>query len=191
MKLLHALTAAAAIALATSGAGCSGKADTQAPIPRRTAYPRPQLPDTVLAAADGLPLKFEVNTQAATELPRPDWLNIRYPMLRATIHVTFTAAADSSTLDEVRRNRMQRLMLNAGDKPSNHTEFTNPDGFDVLIVETEGISTPLQFLASGPDRWVVSGAAYLDSYNAAADSLRPIIQAIRHDIYRAMQHLSR
>lgn len=149
------------------------------------------MPDTVLAAADGLPLKFEVNTEATTERPRPDWLNIRYPMLGATIHVTFTTAADSSTLDEVRRNRMQRLLLNAGDKPSNHTEFTNPDGFDILIVETEGISTPLQFLASGPDRWVVSGAAYLDSYNAAADSLRPIIQAIRHDIYRAMQHLSR
>lgn len=161
------------------------------PVPRRTAYPRPQLPDTVLADYKPAPLLFFINADASASSPRPGWLDIRYPMLGATIHVTFTETT-AAQIEDVRRNRMERLMLNTGDKPSTHSEFTNPSGFDILVSETDGATTPLQFLASDGSRWVVSGATYFDNPAAtvSTDSIRPIVKAIRRDIIEALKNLS-
>lgn len=175
---------------ALSLAGC-GNSENQRIIPRRTAYPRPQLPDTVLADYKDAPLHFEVNSDATTSSPKEGWLNIRYPMLGATVHVTFTPTT-TSDIDEVRHNRMERLMLNAGDRPSNHSEFTNSEGFDILLSETDGATTPVQFLASDGERWVVSGAAYFDNPAAtsSSDSIRPMIKAIKRDLLEALKNLS-
>jgi len=188
MKTLTRLLIAPCIILMLTGCGGS---DSQRAIPRRTAYPRPQLPDTVLATYEKAPLHFEINADANTVMPRKGWLDISYPMLGATVHVTFTETT-AENIDEIRRNRMERLMLNSGDRPSTHSEFTNPSGFDVLIAETDGATTPLQFLATDSRRWVVSGAVYFNDPDAGAsyDSIHPMVDALRRDITKAMTALS-
>ena len=171
-------------------ASCAGS-DERTSVPRRTAYPRPQLPDTAMVLAADAPLGFRVNAEAEAVAPRPGWLDIVYPRLGASVHVSFTPT-DTSAVASVRENRMERLMLNIGDSHATNTEFVNPAGFDVLLTEAEGSLTPLQFLATDDSAWVVSGAVYFADPKAAAavDSMRPIVKALRRDLLEALKSLN-
>ena len=166
-------------------AGCGGR--QQLPIPLPVAYPRPILPDTAMTLCPDAPLRFLVNADAAVSAPKYGWLDIAYPTLGATVHVTFTPT-DPDRIDAVKDNRMERLMLNAGDRPTDFAESVNPAGFSVLLAESEGSLTPLQFLATDDSLWVMSGAVYFADPAAAAspDSIRPMVRAIRDDLVRAL-----
>ena len=170
-------------------AGCTGDQGART-VPRRTAYPRPELPDTVMAAAQGAPLHFLVNTAATAASEKDGWLNISYPPLGATVFVTFTPTTPAEAAG-IKANRMERLMLNSGDHPSEHTEFITAHGFSALMVRTDGISTPVQFIATDDSAWVVSGAVYFNDPNAAeaTDSIRPMAEAIAGDVFRALKEL--
>lgn len=181
-RLFPAIAVAALVALASCSAG--DDADRRA-VPRRTAYPRLRLPDTVMAPVADFPALLEVNAQAAVTSPRPGWLNVAYPALGAVLHITYTASAPPE-IDEVKANRMRRLMLNAGDRPSRQSEFVNPAGFDILMIRTESSSTPLQFVATDDSTAVVSGAVYFSDPAVArtenTDSIAPAIDAIERDL---------
>lgn len=158
-------------------------------IPHPTAYPRPNLPDTLMVVTNEAPLVFYVNAQSEVTYPRPGWLDISYPTLGATVHVTFTMAKPDE-IEAIKENRMERLMLNAGDRPVDFSEFTNGAGFDIVTATSEGSATPVQFLATDDSEWVVSGALYLSTPDAAAvDSLKPIIDAIRSDLIKSMTNM--
>ena len=181
-----------AIMLFAMLAGCTGRRDDNI-VPRRTAYPRPALPDTAMTATDCTPgLHLEANACAVIESPRPGWINVSYPTLGARIHITVTqtTAADVAT---VRANRLQRLMLNEGDRRSEHREWTNPAGFDILMARSEASSTPLQFLATDDSTAVVSGAVYFADPAVAttesADSIRPVLDALERDIVTSLSRL--
>lgn len=186
MRPSKLLIASAVVAALLSG--CGKKDDMRVPLPY--AYPRPNLPDTVMTPAAGTPLHFLVNAQAKTDVPRPGWLNVAYPELGATIHVTFTAT-NPDDVWEVKDNRMERLLLNAGERAVDFSEFTNAAGFYVAAATSEGALTPLQFIASDDSAWVVSGAVYFDSPGAASnpDSIRPVVQAIRRDLLRSLSSI--
>lgn len=185
MRLPAAIALTALLASACTG----GPADNVA-VPRQRAYPRPALPDTVLTAAPSAPLYFLVNADAALDQPREDWLNIHYPTLGVTVHTSFTPTTPDKVQD-VMANRMQRLLLNAGQAEPRFTESVNAAGFDIVIAQSETGVTPLQFLATDNSGWVVSGAARIADGDGAAnvDSLRPIINAVRHDLERALAGL--
>lgn len=181
-----------AIILPTMLAGCTGRGDDNI-VPRRTAYPRPALPDTAMAATGCAPgLYLEANARAVIESPRPGWINVAYPGLGARIHITVTPVTAADVAD-VRANRMQRLSLNEGDRRSEHREWTNAAGFDILVARTEASSTPLQFLATDDSSAVVSGAVYFADPAVAttesADSIRPILDAIERDIATSLSRL--
>ncbi len=165
--------------------GCSNRK----PVPRREAYPRVQLLDTVMVAAEA-PAYFLVNSQARVEQSREDWLTVAYDTYGATMYVTFTETLPSS-VDEVKRNRMERLLLNSGEQLSHHSEFTTSYGYDVVLSYSEGTATPLQFIATDNSSMVVSGAVYFANPKApeAVDSITPVIDALRGDIMRAMINL--
>ena len=169
----------------TLAAACGRRAEVGLPLPN--AYPRPNLPDTVLTAVNGIPFHFLANEDAETEFPRKDWLDIKYPTLGATVHVTFSETTPDEITD-VKENRMQRLMLNAGERQIDFAEFTNKAGFSILTASAEGAATPFQFLATDDSACVVSGAVYFSSPDApgAVDSIRPMVKAIRHDLLRAL-----
>lgn len=174
-------------------AGCTGRHDGNT-VPRRTAYPRPTLPDTAMTAADtgAAELHLEVNAAAETESPRPGWINVTYPGLGARIHITVTPVTAADVAD-VRANRMQRLTLNEGDRRSEHREWANAAGFDILVARTEASSTPLQFLATDDSSAVVSGAVHFADPAVAttesADSIRPILDALERDIVTSLSRL--
>lgn len=178
-----------AAVLAALMTGCGS--DERKPVPRRKAYARVELPDTAMRAADDTPLHMPVNASARTECPRPGWLDISYPTLGATVHVTFTKAAGIEELERVKANRMQRLMLNAGEEESESGEFSNGHGFNIYIMKSEGVATPIQFLATDDSAWVVSGAAYFNIKPGpgAVDSLRPMVDAVERDILKSMGDL--
>lgn len=185
MKWVLAASAAVIIGMAAS---CGG--DDSAPVPRRRAFPRPALFDTVMIVADSLPVRFEVNASATTARPRPDWLDIVYAPYGATVHTSFTTVGSPAELETVKANRMERLLLNAGDHTGRRMEFVNPGGFDVMVVATGG-TTPVQFLATDNATIVVSGAAYFADRRAAeaSDSIAPYVKAIYNDIMRSMRTL--
>lgn len=188
--MTHRLTLYIILAAFTAAiAGCTGSGDDTA-IPRRTAYPRPATMDTVMTVPDSLPVSFAVNASATVSRPRLGWLDVAYPAYGATMHVTFTPV-DTSDIDEVRANRVERLTLNSGGRPSVTREAINAAGFDYLTVRTDGAATPLQFLATDGRSIVVSGAVYMFDPAAASavDSIQPIVDAIEADINRSMIQL--
>ena len=169
--------------------GCGER--EQKAVPRRKAYARVELPDTVMRTADGTPLRMMVNASALTSIPRPGWLDIAYPTLGATVHVTFTETQGIEELEAVKTNRMERLMLNAGEGESESGEYSNGHGFNIYIMKSEGTATPVQFLATDDSAWVVSGAAYFDVNPGpgAVDSLRPMVEAVERDIVESLSSL--
>ena len=182
MKFIHLCL------VALAAAACTKQPAVEIPLPH--AYPRPALPDTAMVAAPDAPLHFLVNSQAVVSSPRPGWLDVAYPQLGATVHITFSRT-DASEIETVKENRMERLILNAGERPTDFAEFTNNAGFNVLLAQTDGATTPIQFLATDNTAWVASGAVYFASPDAttAVDSLRPMLTAIRRDLARALQAL--
>ncbi len=169
-------------------AGCSG--GEKRAVPRRKAYPRIELPDTAMRPAEAAPLHFLVNGQTCVTSEKEGWLNVKYPTLGATMYVTFTRTAPAE-IATVKANRMERLMLNNGGLPSKQSEFITPGGFRSLVAQTDGASTPIQFLATDDSVWVVSGAVYFSDPKAtvATDSVRPMTEAITADIFRALNGL--
>ncbi len=183
-------TACALILTAACLAACNGHGGESRAIPRRPAYPRLQLPDTAMTLETQAPLQFMVNSHAIASWPRPDWLDIAYPTIGATIHVTFTPVTPA-TVDDVMHNRMERLMLNAGAGITHQAEFTNSHGFDIYMARGEGSTTPVQFLATDGRNMVVSGAAVMPGITASTptDSIGPAVDALYRDILTAMQSL--
>lgn len=189
---MRTLKTIVAICSVVALASCTGTHNRQATpgLPFPKAYPRPNLPDTTLISAADTPLHFMVNAEADLSSPRDGWLDINYPTLDATVHVTFTSA-DAPQIEAVKENRMERLMLNAGDRFTDFKEFSNPAGFNILTAYTENSSTPLQFLATDNRAWVVSGVVYFHNPKASTslDSVKPMIRAINYDLTRALNEM--
>ncbi|MDE6288378.1 MAG: hypothetical protein K2M00_06300 [Muribaculaceae bacterium] len=166
---------------------CGGE---QKPVPRRTAYPRAPHHDTAMIQAAEAPIYFDVNAAANVTSTAPGWLNVAYPAYDAVMYVTFTPV-DETSIDTVRVNRMERLLLNAGGAPGERREFMNEAGYDVMIFTARGTATPVQFLATDGESSVVSGAVYFSDPRAAAavDSLDPYVRAIEGDVMRSMKTL--
>lgn len=177
------------VLIATAMAAC-GTSDSSAPVPRRYAYPRvPQL-DTVMAPLAATPVAMMVNKSATVGSDKSGWYNITYPTLGATMYLTVTHVS-ADDIEDVRANRMERLVLNAGGRPTRHTEFETPRGFAVYAVRTENSATPLQFLATDGSSAVVSAAVYFADPRAAesADSIAPAVDAIEADMFRVINSL--
>lgn len=168
-------------------------------IPRRTAYPRINICDTVYVKTSLLPIHFEINAEAiatndSTHISTNGgkWINIFYPKYNATLYCTYTPV-NACTLDQVIDNRIERISLNIGSLTSEITEISNPSGITSKIIYTpESVVTPLQFIATDNLSWVVSGAFSFNeiSNNISIDSISPILDAVNADILHSIKNLS-
>lgn len=177
------------VSLALAAASCGGQADTA--VPRRTAYPRMRLLDTAMTTVEAVPgVTVQVNAGARTSSPRPGWLDVAYPAYGATMHITVTDATPA-TVDGIKANRMERVVLNAGGLPGRQAEWVTPGGFGVMTLRTDCSSTPLQFPATDDSAVVVSGAVYFadPAATASADSIAPVVEALEGDIRRMLNNL--
>ena len=182
---------------ACGGASSSSSADgDRGFIARPRAYPRTILYDTAYVDAD-LPADFRINAGAnvVDVTPQGDnvstparWIDIRYPAYGATIHCTFMPVTDVSR-GEVTANRMERMMLNIGDRFADQTELDSKGGYHSTILMTGAETpTPVQFLSVG-DRWVINGALRFKAETVATDSVMPILEAVRGDLIHAAKNL--
>lgn len=186
-----------AVALSMVFSDCAGGSADRVAVPRPAAYPRPQLYDTLRRAVpEAAPLLFYANAAATVSRPSGDnggsrWLNIAYPLYDAVVYCTFTPVTDADRSDVI-DNRLERMGLNAGSLPTEVFTLDSPGGFhsQLLVTPAESV-TPLQFLSTDGGGWVVSGAVYLDHAPraAAADSIVPVIDALKADLLYALQRL--
>lgn len=179
------------IGLAACGGGSQSpdQSDTTVAIPRPKAYPRLTIygPEYVNA---GLPAGFRTNRAADVDTvdARGQWYDVCYPAYGATMHLTFRPV-DSSTRDAIVDNRLQRMALNIGDNFAEQTEVESHSGFTTIILTTTGPTlTPLQFLSVG-GQWVINGALQFDASEVVADSVMPIIEAVKADVVHAALNL--
>ena len=174
----------AAIVISALIACVSSCAPQPEAVPRATAYPRPALPDTASTTTQIGSITTRICAQAIVAQPRSDWLSVSFPTLNASIHITATDTT-AQALQQVKANRMQRLMLNIGSATSSNREFTTANGFDAIITTAPHSPTPVQFLATDQSTIVVSGAVYIPEANIAApDSIAPVIQFFEHEALR-------
>lgn len=162
--------------------------------PRRRAYPRIALYDSVYAAVDSFPVHFEANSEAPRRMPRQGWLDIAYPRYGATIHLSAVSYTPDRLGDEVDARR-ERMSLNLYGMTAETRHLTSDDGsFEaVLLVSRDPIATPLQFLAVDTLGMLVSGAVYMPGIdaNSSVDSIAPAVAAMERDIVHALKTLRR
>lgn len=175
--------------------GCT--ADEGTPVPRRKAFPRVAVPDTVFTPVDGLPVHMRANAgQRAHTDARADgsfWLTVEYPAYGARILCTFTPV-DESTVAGVLDNRYERMSLNAGAGAISIDEFDNPGAYHSSILRSQAVpATPVQFISLRPERprWVVSGSVFFEnaSPTTSADSVRPMVYIMHGEVTRMLRSL--
>lgn len=187
-QLLTAFIAATLLA-----PGACGTGDNSAPVPRRRAYPRIEIPDSAFTIVGNAPNRLQINASAQI-LDSTDnkWVTVIYPDLNAKIYYTFTPV-DKSTIDAVIDNRLERINLNlSGHKPEFLPVDTREGFTGQIVVDRFGGTTPVQFIVTDRSTVVVSGAAFLpDADGAPADSLNPVVDMLRRDIIHSIKTLKR
>ncbi|MDE6324207.1 MAG: hypothetical protein K2L85_08775, partial [Paramuribaculum sp.] len=67
--------------------------------------------------------------------------------------------------------------------------LVSPGNFRSTILTASGSSlTPVQLLSVG-QKWIVSATATLDNLPESADSIRPIVEALRNDLLTAAKNM--
>lgn len=191
--------------IAGAAAGCSGNHEpgkdtgNVTPVPRRQAYPRIEIPDSAYTdiTAGTTTIHIAVNEAAIVTLRTSDdgnsqFVDTAYPKFNSTIFFTVTPV-DRTTVADVIANRMERVRLNLGASDAELLEFDSPGGFEnKLFVSRGDISTPVQFVATDGNAFVVSGAAFVrDASPVTADSIAPIVNMLRRDILHALKTMHR
>lgn len=177
---------------AAAAAGCS-RSDSR-PVPRREAYPRIADYGTDYVVPPGLPLRFKANAGARSAVEtRADgsvWLSIDYPAYGAKAYCTFTPV-DDSNIAQVMANRADRMKQNFGSARPDIEEIDGAGGaISTLATSLAVPSTPVQFVGAAPG-WVLSGAVFFEGARptTAADSIAPMVQAIRADLAKALAEI--
>lgn len=181
----------AAAMLALLAAACTGGRCRTDAVPRPAAYPRVAAIAAAYHRPDSLPLNIEVNDAAVVSRPGERWLDVAYPTLRATVHITLTPIT-AATVGPALANRSERMALNvAGAARVTEDTAGNGDFTATVITAPEARNTPVQFVATDGSEWVVSGAAFFGSLtpDAPLDSIAPSLAIVARDIDHLLNSL--
>lgn len=182
-RLLIILFAIAAAVSACSGSGDS--ADGSAPVPRRKAYPRLNLPPREYSPVQGIDWNIEANSAAVASLGRGDnndWITLSYPSLGDVSVMLTVIPASESQIPPVLDNRAERINLNLGANPGQVWQVEDSLLSGEIIV-SNSITTPVQLLVTDNKSVVLTGAAFIPSLTPASrDSLAPVVEYLTDDI---------
>lgn len=183
LPLICVITLAATCALA-----CGGSDDTA--TPRRRAYHRIETYTPDYTAVDSLPVRLLVNSSAVVSRPRRDWINVNYPRYNATVFISVTEA-DSRDIDGIIANRVERIVLNAGDAPADALDIDNGRFTSTLYDARAAVATPLQFVATDGKSVVISASVFFGNADriTSLDSVAPAVETIRRDLTTALDSL--
>jgi gliding motility-associated lipoprotein GldD len=157
--------------------------------PKPKGYNRLVLPEPVyVISPDTLPYRFEYSAHArllkdTTTIRDRYWVEVYYPTLKATIHITYKAVKDKEELlrafytDAFRLTAKHQIKANAIDE----TIVRTPTGKTALIAEIEGeVPSQFQFTVTDSNRHFVRGAVYFFT-EVKNDSLRPAIDFMKRE----------
>lgn len=187
MRLIAATALAAGFMLAACGGG------NDRTVPRRKAYPRVELYDTVYSRIDSLPVKLDVNSAVTVGIRRHSdsifWIDVAYPRYGATIHYTLQLASGES-LSRAIDNRMERMALDLGGATAEITELSSPGGVgSVISVAPSAALTPIHLLSTDSCGFLLSGTVEFRTPDMERNA--PAVKAIYGDLLHASKTVSR
>lgn len=190
-SLIHILRLLPLVVFAVS---CTAP-DTRVPIPRRTAYPRIEVYDSVYAPIpQSRRLNLELNASATTKVLRDStgilWLDVEYPRYGAVLHLTLTEASGDG-LAGVARNREDRFRRDTDGMKVVMTSVDN-EYADVVIGRGQGPTiTPLHLMATDGASFYLSGALELKAVPSSVDEVAPVVDAVYGDLIHLGRTLMR
>ncbi len=159
-------------------------------LPRPVGYNRLELPEPrYRPLPDTFPYAFEYSEHArllpdTTGFNEPYWVEIYYPALRSTIHITYKPIKNNEQLlreflnDAYTLTAKHQIKAHAIDE----TIVQTPSGKTAVIAEIEGeVPSQMQFTLTDSVRNFVRGALYFNT-RVHNDSLKPAIEYMKKEI---------
>lgn len=166
--------------------------------PKATGYPAIALPEKkyLAGAVKELPYTFDIPSyamvdtkpaSAGVDQQKAGWMNLQFPMLNATLYVSYNA---------VQKDKLEVLVRDAYNFANNHSNkasfiedsaFENPQGLKGVFFHLGGdVASPYQFFITDSSRHFLRAALYFDS-TPNADSLAPVIDFLYQDLKQIVQ----
>ncbi|MEN8138105.1 MAG: gliding motility lipoprotein GldD [Bacteroidota bacterium] len=160
-------------------------------------YPRPrghvrlEYPEAKysLYDADNINAQFQKSDYAKAEVKRSNWVNLKYPKMKATVHLTHKDIEHDvkNLIDEIQKLTYKHTVKASGiiENP-----YSNPNNktYGILYEVTGNAASNLQFYVTDSTKHIVSGALYF--YVAPnPDSLAPAVSYIKKDIIALIETL--
>ncbi len=165
--------------------------------PKPKGYNRLILPEpSYRISPDTLPYSFEYSTHAkfmkdTSWVNESNWVEIYYPELKATIHVTYKSIKNDQKL-------LKEYLKDAYVLTSKHqikayaideTLVKTPSGKTAVIAELEGeVPSQFQFTMTDSSQNFLRGALYFN-VKVQNDSLQPAIEYMKRDMMRLINTL--
>ena len=179
--------------LSLIAAGCSR--DYQ---PKPKGYNRLILPEPEYRTSpDTLPYQFEYSTHArflkdTSRVSEKNWVEIYYPDLKATIHVTYKSVKhDQKLLKEYLKDAYVLTSKHQIKAYAIDESFVKtPSGKTAVIAELEGeVPSQFQFTMTDSSENFLRGALYFN-IKVQNDSLQPAIEYMKKDMMKMINTLS-
>jgi gliding motility-associated lipoprotein GldD len=164
--------------------------------PKPLGYNRFDLPPhSYLSLADSLPYDFDYSAHAeilsdTSWISDKNWIEINYPTLKATVHITYKRVLNQDSLREYLDDAYfltakHQIKAYAIDESIART----PTGKTVVYAEIDGeVPSQFQFFSTDSSRNFIRGALYFNT-QVQNDSLRPAIEYVKRDIVHMMNTL--
>ncbi len=187
------LVAAVCAALCSCG---DRAADKDMLLPRREAYPRLMVYDSIYTVLDSLPLHIEVNSFTIASVERREngifWITQSYPAYGIAVYYTITPVSERSFTQSLGRS-LGRMADNNGSAPVKRYEALSQSGFMHFVALAQDINLfPVQFVSTDKSRWVISAAATYTggTLPLSYDSIAPVLRSVERDMVHTLNTLS-
>ncbi len=166
-------------------------------LPKPLGYNRLELPDpSYLPLPDSLPYFFEYSRHAklltdTSAINERFWVEIYYPQLKSTVHITYKPLGNSEKLLKEFMNDAYKLTAKHQIKAYaiNEVITVTPSGKTAVIAELEGeVPSQFQFTITDSTENFIRGALYFNT-KVQNDSLAPAIEFMKRDIMHMINTL--
>lgn len=165
--------------------------------PKPVGYNRLYLPEhNYQPLPDTLPYWFEYSRHATllddtSYISEPDWVEVYYPLMKATVHITYKPVHNNEQLLKEFIDDSYRLTAKHQIKAYSIDEalMTTPSGKTAVIEEIEGeVPSQFQFTITDSTENFLRGALYFNT-KVQNDSLAPAIEYVKKDIIHMLNTL--
>lgn len=165
--------------------------------PKPKGYNRLILPEpSYQVTPDSLPYSFEYSTFATlqkdtSQVSEKDWVEVWYPSLHATVHITYKKLDGSLTVLKEYLNDAYTLTAKHQIKAYAIEESISktPSGKTAVIAEIDGeVPSQFQFTLTDSSKNFLRGALYFN-VKVQNDSLRPAIDYVKKDAMHLINSL--